>query len=123
MFHSKQGKTLIGLLVLVLAVAAVAAIFAVINPASAQAPTVNPPQTQGPPQMGSYPGGTMGMPMPMMMGGPTAIAVSGEYVYITQGNTLYQFSAKTLKLENRTPIMQMQLPSSAAGQAAPQPSH
>jgi hypothetical protein len=37
-------------------------------------------------------------------GGSPAIAASGEYVYVVQGNTLYQFSARTLKLVNKAEL-------------------
>jgi len=42
-----------------------------------------------------------------MSGGSPAIAAAGEYIYVVQGNTLYQFSARTLKLANKTEFVQM----------------
>jgi len=45
----------------------------------------------------------------MMVMGPTAIAAAGDFVYVVQGNTLYQFSARNnLALTGKTEIMQPQ---------------
>lgn len=128
MFHSKQGRMFVGLLVFILAVAAVTVIIVAINPAAAQAPPQGPPpgnQMGGmQPMMQGGMGGMGGGMQPMMPGGMcvmNAIAVSGEYVYVVRGNTLYQFSAKTLKPVNKTPIEEMKAPGSGPDQTAPKP--
>lgn len=55
----------------------------------------------GGPMMGPG-GGMMGGGMGMgMMGNMPAIAATSEYVYVVQGNMLYQYNAKTLKLANK----------------------
>lgn len=47
----------------------------------------------------------MGMPVMGGMGsGTPAIAATAEYVYVVQGTTLYQFSAKTLKQLNKAEL-------------------
>ena len=142
MFHSRQGKILVGLLVLALAVVATAVILSRPDPAVAQAPAMPgmdqgmpvPPRPPGGAMMPGMPGGPMMQPMPGygggmmggMMGGMPAIAASGDYVYVVQGNTLYQFSAKTLKLVNKAqlttaPASPPRYPSEAPGMSpAPQ---
>lgn len=63
------------------------------------------PGPMGPNQPGGQGyGGGMGMPMMGRMGGSAAIAATADYVYVVQGTTLYQFSAKTLKLENKAEL-------------------
>jgi hypothetical protein len=62
-----------------------------------------PGQGQGQMGPGGYGGGGMGMQM-MGRGNSVAIAATSEYVYVVQGTTLYQFSAKTLKQENKAEL-------------------
>jgi len=109
MLHNRQGRMIVMLLVLILAAAAAGIIAHKPNPAAAQMPpgmeAPPPPESgdvdgmQPPPRRWNTPG-------PMMPGGmragSAAITAAGEYIYVVQGNTLYQFSARTLKLVNRT---------------------
>lgn len=52
--------------------------------------------------------GGMGGGMGGMGGGPptppAAVAASGDYVYVVQNGTLYQFTADGLKLANQTQV-------------------
>lgn len=119
MLQSKRAKVLVVVLAAALVVAASVAVLSQQYPSDqgqgnmppqgqyGQGP---PPMPQGPGQMGpNQPGGfggggRMGMGMPMMGGGTPAIVATAEYVYVVQGNTLYQFSAKTLKLANKAEL-------------------
>ena len=58
----------------------------------------------GPGMMQQNQQGGMGMPMMQRMGGSAAVAATADYVYVVQGSTLYQFSAKTLKMENKAEL-------------------
>ena len=51
--------------------------------------------------MGGMGGGPGGMGPPMA---PASIAASGDYVYVMQNDTLYQFSADGLVLANQTQV-------------------
>ena len=81
--------------------------FPPMNGGGNQPPPGMPPPGQGqmgPGMQGGYGGGRMPM-MGMGMGsGTAAIAATSEYVYVVQGNTLYQFSAKTLKQTNKAEL-------------------
>ena len=133
MLLSKKRRITVGLIVLALVVAASAAVLSKSDPVVAQVP---PGMGEGAPQrppggfagrapMGPSP--MMGMGMGMMSGMP-AIAATESYVYVVQGNTLYQFSAKTLKQVKKTqlektspmpPRYPMEGPGPAPGQPAP----
>ena len=131
MLLSKKRKITVGLIVLALVVAASAAVLSKSDPVVAQVP---PSMGEGAPQ--SPPGGFAGRapmgPSPMMgmgmgmMGGMPAIAATESYVYVVQGGTLYQFSAKTLKqvkktqLEKTSPMPPRQ-PMGPSGPAQPAP--
>lgn len=52
----------------------------------------------------------------MIMGGPTSVAASGDYVYIVRGNTLYQMKASDLSL-----VTQKELPALAPPERAANP--
>jgi hypothetical protein len=90
-------------------------------PPMPQMPSGGPgPGPMGP--MGPMPGGPGMMMQNMqnmcpMMGGPSAMAVADGYVYVLKGNTLYQFSAKTLKLANKA---ELPAPTPPAPPAPPQ---
>ena len=129
MLYSKQGRILIGLMVLALAVAATVVWLGRQSPAAAQVPDMPPAMDDG--QLGPPspmhpgmmpPGGGYGgyRPMPIM-GGAAAIAAAGEYVYVVQGNTLYQFSANTLKLRNKAQLATTPPPQLRFPQESPQP--
>ena len=49
-------------------------------------------------------GGPGGMPLLGGGRGGAALAVSGEYVYVLHGNTLYQFAAEDLKLVKKVTL-------------------
>ena len=116
MFHNRQGKVLLILVVLALVVAVAAIITSKPNPAAAQMPPAMDEAPPPPPEPGpeNYmqpppPQTRWTRPSPMMgmaSSGAAAIAAAGEYVYVVQGNTLYQFSARTLKLVNKTEFVQ-----------------
>ncbi|MGB9587408.1 MAG: hypothetical protein ACPL7O_04440 [Armatimonadota bacterium] len=134
MLKGTQGKVIVGLLILTVVVGAVLAITIKPRTASAQMPpsmadevpppdmVPPPPDGQEPPQPGRMPGAmpnrsnrTPGSPSQMFTSvgrigysGTPAIAASGEYVYVVQGNTLYQFSARTLKLVNKAELTSTQ---------------
>jgi hypothetical protein len=114
MFRNRQGKVLLCFLALALVVAAVA-ITASRSRAQIQMPPgmgegMEPPPPDGRmprpgmPGMQPYPG--FNMPPPMMggMSSGVAIAATADYVYVVQGNTVYQFSAKTLKMVNKAEL-------------------
>ncbi len=50
------------------------------------------------------PGGQGGRPMGGMPGGGTAIAATQQYVYVVQGNQLFQFKAEGLTLAKRVEL-------------------
>ena len=119
MLKSKRAKVLVIVLAGVLVLAASVAVLSQQYPGDQGQGNMPPqgqygqPMPQGPGgQMG--PGGPMGPNQPggfggggrmgMMGGGTSAIAATAEYVYVVQGNTLYQFSAKTLKLANKAEL-------------------
>lgn len=117
MFNNEHGKALVILLTVILIMILVAGASRYM-PAVAQ--MMGDDSAAGPmqgmqPGMQGMPGGMMGgmpgmmMPgMPGMMQPPSAsIAVADGYVYVVQGNTLYQYNAKTLKLANKTNIATM----------------
>jgi len=134
MLKSTQGKVVVGLLILTVVIGAILAVTVKPRTASAQMPpsmvdevpppdmVPPPPDGQEPPQPGRMPGPmpnrsnrTPGSPSQMFTsvgrigyGGTPAIAASGEYVYVVQGNTLYQFSARTLKLVNKAELTSTQ---------------
>ena len=115
MLSSKQGKVILGLLVVVLAITTFALVRA-YTPAFAAAP----PPMGYPPSGGPPPGGMM---MPMMGGMPTMAAADG-YVYILRGITLYQFQTKPLKLVTSADLPAPKPPagmSGMPGMPAPQP--
>ena len=106
MLKSKRAKVLVVMLAAALVVSASVAVLSQGNPPMPQGPggQMGPGQ-MGPNQPGGFGGGgRMGMGMPMMGGGTSAIAATAEYVYVVQGNTLYQFSAKTLKQVNKAEL-------------------
>ena len=111
MLKSKRAKVLVVMLAAALVVSASVAVLSQGNPPMPQYPGMEgnqPPMPQGqmgPNQMGpgGYGGGGMGMQM-MGRGNSVAIAATSEYVYVVQGTTLYQFSAKTLKQENKAEL-------------------
>lgn len=88
------------LLVLVLATAMLASSAAIVAYAqlppgdAAQGPFGPPEGVPGPP--GGFPGGMA--PFAMMGMGSPAIAVSGNWVFVVQGGTLYKFTAEPLEL-------------------------
>ena len=121
MLKSKRAKVLMVVLAAILVVAASVAVLSQQYPGDqgqgnmppqgqyGQGPPPMPQGQMGPNQMGpgmqgGFGGGRMGMGMPMMGGGTSAIAATAEYVYVVQGNTLYQFSAKTLKQVNKAEL-------------------
>jgi len=134
MLKSTQGKVVVGLLILTVVIGAILAVTVKPRTASAQMPpsmadevvlpdmVPPPPDGQEPPQPGRMPGAIPNRPNrtpaspPQMFsslgrissGGTPAIAASGEYVYVVQGNTLYQFSARTLKLVNKAELTSTQ---------------
>ncbi len=132
MLLSKKRRITVGLIVLALVVAASAAVLSKSDPVVAQAPPgMGEAAPQGPPPPGAF-GGKPAMPMMGMgmgmMGGMPAIAATNSHVYVVQGNTLYQFSAKTLKQVNKTrvaatapmpPRYPMEGPGPGPGQPAP----
>src|SRR5262245_58934317 len=50
----------------------------------------------------------------IMMGGPTSLAASGDYVYVLRGNTLYQIKSSDLSL-----VKQQNLPPAGGAPGAP----
>lgn len=143
MFRNTQGKILVGVMILTLVTVGVVIVMGKSVPAAAQVPPgmgegAMPPPPQGPgaqPGMPGQPGqmnpqGGWNMPQPgfrpipgvSMMGGTPAIAASGDYVYVVQGNTLYQVHAKTLKLVNKLQLVpdQSRRVYPMEGQEAPQ---
>lgn len=64
--------------------------------------------------------GNPGQPPPgnrrMMMGGPSTLAASGDFVYVLRGNTLFQMKAADLSVIN-----QKELPGPRGGGEEPPP--
>lgn len=130
MLKSTQGKVTFGLLILMVVIGTILAVAEKPRTALAQMPpsmadevvppdmVPPPPNGQEPSQPGRVPGTmpnrpsrTPGSPTQMFSsvgrigyGGTPAIAAAGDYVYVVQGNTLYQFSARTLKLVNKAEL-------------------
>ncbi len=117
MLKSTNGRALVALLVVALIVIAAAVAISKTGDQVAQAPPMPPGaggyggQPAGPPPGGPGPGGMGGMMSggmrPGMMGGGMsmpAITAAGEYIYVVQGNTIYQYNAKTLKFVNKAPL-------------------
>ena len=57
----------------------------------------------GNPGMGGFGGGMMGGGM--MMSGGTAITVAGQFIFVVQGNTLFQFALDDLHLVRQASLM------------------
>lgn len=108
MLSNKSGRVMVALLVLVL-IAVAAVVMTRPNAVMAQ---------QGPPQGGGgMGGGMMGggmMRMPM-----SCVAASGDFVFVTQGNMLYKFDAKTLTLAGKTELPKPPMPAPPAGPPPP----
>ena len=119
MLNDKHGRIVVGLIVLVL-VAAVAFLIGNMRPAVAQmygaeeaVEGTMPPMGGSEAPSGQMPGGYRMMPPPMMGGGGSggvAITAAEGYVYVVKGNTLYQFSSRTLKMEKSAEIGSSQTP-------------
>ena len=116
MIRNRNGRIVIGAILVAVVLVAGVLLFCRLQSAYAQAPPPPPGQPGQPPQgMPPTPGmegrpfnmGPRSMMMPGMMGGPAAITAAGESVYVVQGNTLYQFNAKTLKLTNKAQLVEM----------------
>ena len=140
MLRSTNGKMLVALLVVALIVIAAAVAVSKTGTEVAQAPPgaggygVPPPGQggMGPGPGGMGPGGPgqggmgPGMRGGMMGGGmmmpqSPAVTAAGEYVYVVQGNMLYQYNAKTLKLANKAELPRPTPPTGGGGQAPPPP--
>ena len=127
MLKSKRARVLVIVLAAVLVLAASVAVLSQQGYPGGQGQGNQPPMPgqgqMGPGQMG--PGGPMG-PNQMGPGGggmgmmgrsnSVAIAATTEYVYVVQGNTLYQFSAKTLKQVNKAELSSISTPNQAPTQ-------
>lgn len=137
MWFRKRGRVAVGLMtlaaILVLGIALMARpkpVFAQMSSGSNEqvtpAPNSSAPEAP-PPTDTNQPGRTQRRPIdmwrtsypPMRSWGTASVAAYGDYVYVVQGNTLYQFSAKSLKLVNKTELPTIELMSQPSGPGQP----
>lgn len=102
MLYISRKKVLICMLAVVLMIAGAALAITKATPVFAQ--NESNMGMGNPPTMPAKPGNG-GMPMMGMMPPMSSITAAGGYVYVVQGNTLYQFSGKTRKLVNKAEFM------------------
>lgn len=137
MLAKREGKILLGVLALLFIVAVAAALTSSQpEPALAQMPpAMDEPTEEMPPPpgagrvgpgMGPRPDMRWGMQPPTFSrgtygGSSVAIAATQDHVYVIRGNTLYQFSARTLKLVNKEELAAPASGSPVFPQVRPEP--
>lgn len=101
--QKRMGRLLLGVAIFGVGVAVMMCLVfmphAFAQPAPPRQPQAQPMGPPGaPPLAPGMLGPQFGMPMPPMFQQPVAICAKDRYIYVVRGNTLYQFTAKELKL-------------------------